>query len=248
MVQGKKLTVVLPAYNAEQTLERTYKEIPLDIVDKILVVDDGSRDGTAALARQLGLEVIVHEKNKGYGGNQKTCYQYALDCGSDIVIMLHPDYQYTPMLIPAMAHLLASGLYDVVLGSRILGGKALEGGMPFYKYVANRFLTAFQNLLQSAKLSEYHTGYRGYTREVLEKLPWKSNSDDFIFDNQFLAQALFAGFRMGEVSCPTKYFEEASSINFRRSVKYGLGCMWVATQFLLNKMGLQKNPIFQGLR
>lgn len=248
MVQGKKVTVVLPAYNAEMTLERTYKEIPLDIVDTVLIVDDNSRDGTVALANKLGIKVIVHEKNKGYGGNQKTCYANALAEGSDIVIMLHPDYQYTPMLIPAMAHLLGSGLYDVVLGSRILGGKARQGGMPLYKYIANRFLTAFQNLLQGAKLSEYHTGYRGYTREVLEKLPWMKNSDDFIFDNQFLAQAIFAEFRMGEISCPTKYFEEASSINFTRSLKYGLGCMLVATQFWLARRGLWRSRVFEGLR
>jgi glycosyltransferase involved in cell wall biosynthesis len=238
MIQGKKVTVVLPAYNAELTLERTYKEIPLDIVDTVLIVDDNSRDGTVTLAKKLGLKVVVHEKNKGYGGNQKTCYLNALAEESDIVIMLHPDYQYTPMLIPAMAHLLASGLYDVVLGSRILGGKAMQGGMPLYKYVANRFLTAFQNLLQGAKLSEYHTGYRGYTREVLEKIPWKNNSDDFIF----------ADFRMGEISCPTKYFEEASSINFSRSMKYGLGCMFVATQFYFAKLGIMRPQIFQGLR
>lgn len=248
MVQGKKLTVVLPAYNAEQTLERTYNEIPRDLVDTILVVDDNSRDGTVALARKLGLKVIVHEKNKGYGGNQKTCYADALKEGSDIVIMLHPDYQYTPLLIPSIANMLASGLYDVVLGSRILGGRAREGGMPLYKYIANRFLTAFQNLLQGAKLSEYHTGYRGYTREVLEKVPWQRNSDDFIFDNQFLAQALYARFRMGEVSCPTKYFEEASSINFQRSLKYGFGCMGVATLFFLSRLGLFHASIFKGIK
>lgn len=247
MVKGKKLTVVLPAYNAEQTLERTIKEIPMDLVDEVLVVDDNSRDNTVGLARKLGLKVIVHEKNKGYGGNQKTCYKNALLEGSDIVIMLHPDYQYTPMLIPAISHMLASGLYDVVLGSRILGGQALQGGMPLYKYISNRFLTAFQNLLQGAKLSEYHTGYRGYTREVLEKLPWQKNSDDFIFDNQFLAQAIYAGFRMGEVSCPTKYFEEASSINFSRSLKYGLSCMLVATQFFFSRIGIYRNKIFVGL-
>lgn len=247
MVQGKKLTVVLPAYNAEQTLERTYAEIPRDLVDTVLIVDDNSRDKTVELARRLGLKVIVHEKNKGYGGNQKTCYLNALKEGSDIVIMLHPDYQYTPMLIPSIAHMLASGLYDVVLGSRIIGGKARQGGMPLYKYISNRFLTAFQNLLQGAKLSEYHTGYRGYTREVLERLPWQKNSDDFIFDNQFLAQAIYADFKIGEVSCPTKYFEEASSINFSRSVKYGLGCMKVAVKFWLSRAGICRSRLFEGL-
>jgi glycosyltransferase involved in cell wall biosynthesis len=216
-------------------------------VDTILVVDDNSRDGTVALAQRLGLDVVVHPKNRGYGGNQKTCYETALKGGADIVIMVHPDYQYTPLLIPVMAHLLASGLYDVVLGSRILGGGALKGGMPLYKYVANRFLTAFQNLLQGAKLSEYHTGYRGYTRQVLETLPWQLNSDDFIFDNQFLAQAIFADFKLGEVSCPTKYFEEASSINFSRSMKYGLGCMSVAVQFFFQRLRLMRFQIFRGL-
>jgi glycosyltransferase involved in cell wall biosynthesis len=221
MVQGKKLTVVLPAYNAEQTLERTYHEIPRDIVDTILVVDDNSRDKTVELAKRLGLKVIVHPQNKGYGGNQKTCYQDALDEGSDIIIMLHPDYQYTPLLIPCMAHMLASGLYDVVLGSRILGGRAMQGGMPLYKYVA---------------------------REVLEQLPWQNNSDDFIFDNQFLAQTIFAGFKIGEVSCPTKYFEEASSINFTRSLRYGFGCMFVAAiKFWLARIGVKRSRIFEGL-
>ncbi|MGE0525489.1 MAG: glycosyltransferase family 2 protein [Bdellovibrionales bacterium] len=248
MVHGKKVAVVLPAYNAEATLSRTVAEIPQDLVDYILVVDDNSRDNTAAVARELGLSLIVHDRNKGYGGNQKTCYQEALNQGADIVIMLHPDYQYTPLLIPVMAHMLATGLYDVVLGSRILGGQALQGGMPLYKYVANRFLTAAQNLLQGAKLSEYHTGYRGYTRQVLETLPWKLNSDDFVFDNQFLAQTLFARFRVGEISCPTKYFEEASSINFSRSVKYGLGCLSVASLFFLNRIGALRSTLFQGLK
>ncbi len=247
MIQGKKVTVVLPAYNAEKTLEKTCREIPRDIVDTVLVVDDNSRDNTVALAHKLGLKVIVHKENKGYGGNQKTCYRDALEENSDIIIMLHPDYQYTPMLIPSIAHMLASGLYDVVLGSRILGGRALQGGMPYYKYVANRFLTAFQNFLQGAKLSEYHTGYRGYTREVLEKLPWSENSDDFIFDNQFLAQTIYSDFNIGEVSCPTKYFEEASSINFSHSVKYGLGCLGVASLFRLNRLGLAKSQIFKGI-
>ncbi len=189
----------------------------------------------------------MHAKNRGYGGNQKTCYENALNEGADIVIMLHPDYQYTPLLIPAMANMLASGLYDVVLGSRILGGHALQGGMPFYKYVANRFLTAFQNLLQGSKLSEFHTGYRGYTKEVLTKLPWRNNSDDFIFDNQFLAQVLYFGFKIGEVSCPTKYFDEASSISFVRSTKYGLGCLGVALRFFAARLGLFRSSLFQGL-
>ena len=247
MVNGKVLTVVLPAYNAEATLARTVAEIPRDLVDHILLVDDNSRDQTVARAKELGLEVIVHERNKGYGGNQKTCYQKALELGSDLVIMLHPDYQYTPLLIPAISSMISSDLYDVVLGSRILGGRALQGGMPRYKYVANRFLTAFQNLLQGAKVSEYHTGYRGYSRAVLERLPWRDNSDDFIFDNQFLGQILFAGYTVGEVSCPTKYFEEASSINFSRSLKYGFGCMWVAILFWSSRLGLGRAKLFRGI-
>lgn len=248
MIQGKKVAVVLPAYNAAATVERTVAEISRDVVDTIILVDDNSRDDTVAVAKRLGLDVFVHEKNLGYGGNQKTCYTQALSKGADIVIMLHPDYQYSPLLIPVMAHMLATGLYDVVLGSRILGGRALQGGMPLYKYISNRFLTFMQNLAQGAKLSEYHTGYRGYTREVLSAVPWQKNSNDFIFDNQFLAQVIKAGFKIGEVSCPTKYFEEASSISFRRSLKYGLGCLRVALLYRLAAWGIYRAPFFQGIK
>jgi len=234
----------MPAYNAAKTLVTTYREIPLDIVDEVLLVDDASTDDTKEVAARLNIHLIVHTKNKGYGGNQKTCYEAALAANADIIIMLHPDYQYTPKLIGAMAYLLNSGEFDVVLGSRILGGKALSGGMPYYKYFSNRVLTFIQNLLMGAKLSEYHTGYRAYTREVLETISWKKNSDDFIFDNQFLSQAIFAKFRIGEITCPTKYFKEASSINFSRSVKYGLGCLMTAFIFRLHKMGLYKSILF----
>jgi len=234
----------MPAYNAAKTLVTTYQEIPLDIVDEVLLVDDASTDNTKEVATRLNIHLIVHTQNKGYGGNQKTCYEAALAANADIVIMLHPDYQYTPKLIGAMAYLLNSGEFDVVLGSRILGGKALSGGMPYYKYVSNRALTFFQNVLMGAKLSEYHTGYRAYTREVLETISWKKNSDDFIFDNQFLSQAIFAKFRIGEITCPTKYFKEASSINFSRSVKYGLGCLKTAILFRLHKLGLYKSVLF----
>ncbi len=247
MINGLKVTVVLPAYNAEKTLFKTYSEIPMDIVDDVILVDDHSRDNTAEISRKLGVTTYVHEQNRGYGGNQKTCYKNALARGADIVIMLHPDYQYTPKLIPVIAHMIASGLYDVVLGSRILGGKALAGGMPVYKYIANRFLTLIQNLLQQVKLSEYHTGYRAYHRKVLEKVPWQNNSDDFIFDNQFLAQILFHNFQVGEVSCPTKYFEEASSINFKRSVRYGIGCLVVAAHYRLARWGLLAKGLFRSL-
>ncbi|RMF46540.1 MAG: glycosyltransferase family 2 protein [Bacteroidetes bacterium] len=243
MIYGKKVVVVLPAYNAAKTLSQTLAEIDRDLVDEIILVDDASQDNTAELARKLGLtHVIVHEKNRGYGGNQKTCYRKALELGADIVVMLHPDYQYTPKLLPAMAHLVATGLYPVVLGSRILGGGALKGGMPLYKYLANRFLTAFQNLFLGAKLSEYHTGYRSFAREVLEKLPWHLNSDDFIFDNEILSQVILAGYPIGEISCPTRYFPEASSINFRRSVIYGLGILRVTFQHVLAKLGLYRHP------
>lgn len=241
MIYGKKVVVVLPAYNAEATLRATLAEIDRELVDEIVLVDDASRDQTVALAHQLGIRhIIVHERNKGYGANQKTCYTYALRLGADIVIMLHPDYQYTPKLLPAMAHLVASGLYPVVLGSRILGGGALKGGMPLYKYIANRFLTAFQNLLLGAKLSEYHTGYRAYSREVLETLPWEENSDDFIFDNEFLSQVIYAGFPIGEISCPTRYFPEASSINLRRSIIYGLGVLRVTIEHVLDRLGVYR--------
>jgi glycosyltransferase involved in cell wall biosynthesis len=244
MIGNKKIVVVMPAYNAAKTLVTTYREIPLDIVDEVLLVDDASTDDTKEVATRLNIHLIVHTKNKGYGGNQKTCYEAALAANADIIIMLHPDYQYTPKLIGAMAYLLNSGEFDIVLGSRILGGKALSGGMPYYKYFSNRVLTFLQNLLMGAKLSEYHTGYRAYTREVLETISWKKNSDDFIFDNQFLSQAIFDKFRIGEITCPTKYFKEASSINFSRSVKYGLGCLKTAILFRLHKLGLYKSTLF----
>ncbi len=244
MIRNKKIVVVMPAYNAAKTLQTTYSEVPFDIVDEVLLTDDASKDETAAIARQLSIGLIVHKENKGYGGNQKSCYEAALKAGADIVIMLHPDYQYTPKLISAMAYLLESGEFDIVLGSRILGGKARSGGMPLYKYVSNRFLTLSQNILMGAKLSEYHTGYRAYTRKVLEDLPWQNNSDDFVFDNEFLTQAIFYKFRIGEITCPTKYFEEASSINFSRSMKYGIGCLKNAMLFRLHRMGIIKSRLF----
>jgi glycosyltransferase involved in cell wall biosynthesis len=246
MYRGKKIVVVMPAYNAAQTLRQTYDEVhEQGIVDEIILVDDRSRDDTVAIARSLeGVHVHVHERNKGPGGNQKTCYRLALETGADIVIMIHPDYQYTPKLIPAMASIIANGLHPCVLGSRILGGYALKGGMPVWKYVANRFLTLAENILLGAKLSEYHTGYRAFSREILEQLDLSKNSDDFVFDNQMLAQILWHGFTIGEVSCPTKYFPEASSINFRRSLKYGLGCLATALAFRLAKMGLWKSKRF----
>ena len=247
MVRGKKIIVVLPAYNAESTLRDTYREIPPDIVDEVILVDDASTDHTVAVARELNITTIVHAKNTGYGGNQKTCYASALERGADFVIMLHPDYQYTPKLISSMVFLLESGVFDVVLGSRILGGKAMQGGMPFYKYVSNRILTLVQNLIMSSKLSEFHTGYRAFSRKVLQSIPFEKNSDDFVFDNQILAQILYHGFSIGEISCPAKYFKEASSINFRRSVTYGFGCLLTAVQFRLQKMGLVKNPLFDSV-
>lgn len=246
MVQGKRVIVVLPAYNAELTLASTFNEIPLDIVDEVVLVDDASSDKTSELARQLGIKhVIKHEKNKGYGGNQKTCYNKALELNGDIIIMLHPDYQYTPKLIPVMATMIASGLYDMVLGSRILGKGALKGGMPLYKYIANRFLTFFQNVLINEKLSEYHTGYRAYSRTILDTVCFENNSDDFVFDNEFISQTVYAKFRIGEISCPTKYFDEASSINFNRSVKYGLGVLRVSLQHLFARMGISTSPIYR---
>lgn len=237
MYRNKRVAVVMPAYNAERTLRATYEEVvDQGIVDDIILVDDQSRDGTVALARTLpGVTVHVHDKNLGYGGNQKSCYRIALENGADIVIMVHPDYQYTPKLIPAMASMIANGLHDFVVGSRILGGFALKGGMPWWKYISNRFLTAVQNLLMGAKLSEYHTGYRAYSRELLLKMHLDRLSNDFIFDNQFIAQALWNGSMIGEVSCPTKYFPEASSINFRRSLVYGIGCMRISLQFFLSR-------------
>jgi glycosyltransferase involved in cell wall biosynthesis len=243
MLNGKKIAVVLPAYNAERTLRATVAELP-DCVDFRILVDDYSTDQTAALGRELGLDVYVHDRNYGYGRNQQTCYREALACGADIVIMVHPDYQYTPLLVTAMASMIAYGVYDVVLGSRIIGGGSLKGGMPLYKYISNRFLTAFENLMLGAKMSEYHTGYRAFSREILIKVPLLENSDDFVFDNQMLAQCVYFGFRIGEVSCPTKYFEEASSISFRRSVKYGFGVLATSLQFALQRSGLLKFQIF----
>jgi glycosyltransferase involved in cell wall biosynthesis len=244
MIAGKKITVVMPAYNAALTLERTLREIDRTVVDDIILVDDASRDDTAAVGRRLGLTVIVHEKNRGYGGNQKTCYTAALRTGADIVVMLHPDYQYTPKLIPAMAWPIAVDHFDVMMGSRILSGGALKGGMPLWKYVANRFLTASENVLTGAKLSEYHTGYRAFSRQVLEALPLEENSDDFVFDAQMLAQALFFGFRVGEVSCPTRYEPESSSINFKRSVIYGFGVLGTSALYRLCRWGVAKSPVF----
>jgi glycosyltransferase involved in cell wall biosynthesis len=244
MLNGKKIAIVLPAYNAAKTLEMTYNEIPFEFVDDVILVDDASRDDTAQVAQRLGIRTVIHPQNRGYGGNQKTCYKTALEHGADIVVMLHPDYQYTPHLITAMASMIAYGEFDAVLASRILGVGALKGGMPLYKYVANRFLTLVENLLLGHKLSEYHTGYRAFSREILEKLPLEANSEDFVFDNQMLAQIVWSGFRIGEVSCPTKYFAEASSINFRRSVIYGLGVLKTALQFRLCKMGIMKASIF----
>jgi len=247
MYLGKKIVVVMPAYNAAQTVTKTVDEVLQQaIVDQIILVDDKSRDDTVKVASSLlGVRVHVHEKNRGYGGNQKTCYRLALEAGADIIIMVHPDYQYTPKLIPAMASIVANELHPCVLGSRILGGYSLRGGMPMWKYIANRFLTAAENLLLGAKLSEYHTGYRAFSRQVLETLDLEKNSDDFIFDNQMLAQIFWNGFTIGEVSCPTKYFKEASSINFRRSVKYGFGCLNVGLKFRLAKMGLCKPALFE---
>jgi glycosyltransferase involved in cell wall biosynthesis len=245
MLNGKKIVVVLPAYNAAKTLEMTYREIPFEFVDDVVLVDDASRDDTAELARRLGIHTVVHEINKGYGGNQKTCYRCALGLGADIVVMLHPDYQYTPKLITAIAAMIAYGEFDAVLASRILGIGALKGGMPLYKYIANRVLTFAENILLGHKLSEYHSGYRAFSREVLEQLPLDANSDDFVFDNQMLAQIVWAGFSIGEVSCPTKYFADASSINFRRSVKYGFGVLGTALQFRMAKLGLSAPPIFK---
>jgi len=246
MYRDKKIVVVMPAYNAAKTLPQTYAEVrDQGIVDKIILVDDRSRDDTVAVARGLGgIDVHQHEQNTGYGGNQKTCYRLALDAGADIVIMIHPDYQYTPKLIPAMASMIANGLHPCVLGSRILGGYSLKGGMPAWKYIANRFLTFAENVLLGAKLSEYHTGYRAFSREILERVVLTNNSDDFVFDNQMLAQILWHGFTIGEVSCPTKYFKEASSINLPRSIKYGVGCLATATQFRLAKMGFGNSKLF----
>ncbi len=246
MFKNKKVVVVMPAYNAAQTLKMTYDEVMAqDIVDAVILVDDSSNDETSSIARKLPkTRVHVHRKNLGYGANQKTCYKMALEEGADIIIMVHPDYQYTPMLIPAMASMIGNGLYHCVLGSRILGGHAVRSGMPFWKYISNRFLTLVENVMLGAKLSEYHTGYRAFSRELLEKLPLASNSDDFVFDNQMLAQIIWYGYTIAEVSCPTKYFAEASSINFRRSVEYGLGCLQTAWKYRMSKSGLIKTPLF----
>jgi glycosyltransferase involved in cell wall biosynthesis len=246
MINQFKVVVVLPAYNAAKTLEQTYLEIPQDIVDEIVLVDDSSRDSTLEVAKNLGIRHIIrHENNLGYGGNQKTCYNKALELGGDIIIMLHPDYQYTPKLIPVMAHLLASRLYPVVYASRILGKGALKGGMPMYKYIANRLLTFAQNMLMNQKLSEYHTGYRAFSAEVLRKIDFMANSNDFVFDNQITAQIFYAGFDIAEVTCPTKYFDEASSINFRRSLKYGAGVLATSFEYFLQKSHLRKFTIFK---
>lgn len=247
MLNGKKVVIVMPAYNAEQTLRKTYAEIPHHIVDDIILVDDASQDHTARVSRELGINTIVHEQNTGYGGNQKTCYKTAVSLGADVVIMLHPDYQYTPLLITAMASLLANGLFDCVLGSRILGVGARKGGMPIYKYISNRFLTLIQNLMISYKLSEYHTGYRGFTREVLEKLPLENNSDNFVFDNQMLCQIVYGGYSIGEITCPTRYMDDSSSISFKNSSVYGLGVLKTSLTFRLQKWGLLKSPLFNPL-
>jgi glycosyltransferase involved in cell wall biosynthesis len=246
MIKDKIIAVVLPAYNAEKTLEATYNEIPFDIVDHVILVDDCSKDKTIEIAKQLGIkEIIVHDKNKGYGGNQKSCYKKALELKSDIIIMLHPDYQYTPKLIQSMAYLIANDVYEVVLGSRILGRGALKGGMPLYKYIFNRFLTLTQNILMNQKLSEYHTGYRAFSKKVIESINYEANSDDFVFDNQMLAQIFYNGFEIAEITCPTKYFDDASSINFSRSFKYGMGVLGTSVRYFLAKLGIFKSIIFR---
>jgi len=244
MIGGKRVCVVMPAYNAEKTLRQTYAEIDRAVVDDIVLVDDASKDRTVEVARELGIHYVLHPKNRGYGGNQKTCYSTALSRGADIVVMLHPDYQYSPKLLPAMAGMVASGHFDAVLGSRILGVGAIKGGMPLWKYVANRFLTASENLLLGYKLAEYHTGYRAFSRKLLETLPLEENSDDFVFDNEMLAQTVWFGFDIGELSCPARYFAEASSINFSRSVKYGFGVLGCALKFRLAKWRLLSSPLF----
>lgn len=246
MFNGKKIIVVLPAYKAARTLERTYKEIPFEIVDDVVLVDDNSPDDTVAEAKRLGIKhIVIHQTNKGYGGNQKSCYKKALELGGDIVIMLHPDYQYTPMLIPAMASIIGNDLYPVVFGSRILGKGALKGGMPMYKYISNRFLTLFQNILLNQKLSEYHTGYRAFSAEVIRSIDFSNNSDDFVFDNEMISQIFMNGYDIAEVTCPTKYFEEASSINFKRSAQYGLGVLRVSFTHFFHKNGLLKSTLYQ---
>jgi glycosyltransferase involved in cell wall biosynthesis len=244
MLHGKKIIVVMPAYNCEKTLRQTYDDLPHEYVDDVILVDDCSRDQTLKIAKELDIKTLSHIKNAGYGANQKTCYREAIQLGGDIIVMVHPDYQYSPRLVTAMASMLVSGHYDVVIGSRILGGDALKGGMPLYKYISNRVLTLIENFILGAKLSEYHTGYRAYNRNVLETLPLEENSNDFVFDNEMLAQTIYFGFKIGEISCPTKYFEDASSINFSRSVKYGFGVLGTAAKYLLQKRGLKSFRIF----
>jgi glycosyltransferase involved in cell wall biosynthesis len=244
MILGKRLIVIMPAYNAEKTLRQTYEELPHEYVDEVILVDDASRDETPRVAKELGIKTIIHPTNRGYGGNQKTCYTEALRHGADIVVMVHPDYQYSPRLVTAMASMIASGHYDVVLGSRILGGDAMKGGMPLYKYIANRFLTFIENLALGIKLSEYHTGFRAFTRKVLETLPLNENDDDFVFDSEILVQTVYFGFTIGELSCPTKYFDDASSINFKRSVKYGFGVLGCSMKYLMDKWGIKHFRIF----
>lgn len=239
-----KVVVVMPAYNARKTLEATYHDLPHDVVDMVLLTDDASTDATVALAKELGIRTLVHPRNRGYGGNQKTCYREALAAGADIIVMVHPDYQYSPKLVTAMAGMIGSGHYDLVLASRILGGHARKGGMPLYKYVANRLLTLIQNLLWRAKLSEYHTGFRAYSRKLLESVPFEANSDDFVFDNQIIGQAIYFDFSVGEISCPVRYFPEASSINLRRSIRYGLGVLLTTAGLCLQRMGLLRLPMF----
>jgi glycosyltransferase involved in cell wall biosynthesis len=247
MLHEKRVIVVMPAYNAERTLRKTYGEIPKDVVDEVILVDDQSQDSTTEIARSLGIKTIVHSKNLGYGGNQKTCYREALRLGADIVVMVHPDYQYTPKLIMAMASMIAEGLFDCVLGSRILGVGALKGGMPLYKYIANRLLTAIQNFLLTYKLSEYHTGYRAFSRKLLETIPLEGNDDDFVFDNQMLSQTIYAGFDIGEVTCPTRYMEDSSSIGFKKAVLYGIGVIKTSLEFRLHRWGLSKRRLFAPL-
>lgn len=244
MIHGKKLIVVMPAYNAEKTLYKTFHELPLEFIDDVILVDDASSDRTRRIAQDLRIKTILHKENMGYGANQKTCYQEALKLNADIVVMVHPDYQYSPRLASSMAAMIASGHYDIVLGSRILGGEALKGGMPLYKYISNRFLTLVENLILRAKVSEYHTGYRAFSRKVLETLPLGENSNDFVFDNEMLVQAVYFGFKIGEISCPTRYFEDASSINFRRSVRYGLGVLATSVKYALQKLGLKEFMLF----
>lgn len=244
MLNGKRIIVVLPAYNAEKTLRKTIAELDTQVVDDILLVDDFSSDATVKLAKQLGIKVFLHDRNYGYGRNQKTCYREAIKYGADVIVMLHPDYQYSPKLVPAMAAMIVSEEYELVLGSRILGGKARSGGMPMYKYIFNRFLTLVENFIIGSKLSEFHSGYRAFSRNCLETLPLQENSDDFLFDNEMIAQAIFFNFSVGEISCPTRYFPEASSINFKRSVIYGLGVLWTAVKFRLQKWSYSSYPIF----